>query len=152
LLRFDVTWINWRETMKDFGVNLTNGDNANVNRLIGKDSIDGKLPLEWDDQVVIAAGVQYEFIKQLWGRVGCNYGKNPVPEATVFPVFPAIVERHITAGLGYQYKFFAVNAAYEYAVPNAEKASADHKIASESDKSESTLGEHTAHLMTSFAF
>ncbi|NLH47558.1 MAG: hypothetical protein GX444_03030 [Myxococcales bacterium] len=152
LVGFDVTWINWSDTMENFDVTLKNGDNANINRLVGGKEIKDKMPLEWSDQYVVAVGVQYEFIKDLFGRVGYNYGKNPVPADTVFPIFPAIVEHHISGGLGYQYKFFGVNAAYEYAVPNTQKADDTHQIASEYAGSESTLGESTANLMLSFVF
>jgi len=88
-----------------------------------------------------------------FARTGYNYAENPVPDDTVFPVFPAIVEHHITLGGGYNVKqLFEVNAAYEYAVPNTQKAADEHLIAAEYNGSESTLGEHTAHMMFSFTF
>lgn len=152
LLAADVTWINWADTMKEFKVELTGGDNDNINTLIGDDSITSAIPLDWENQIVVAVGGQYEIVKNLWGRLGYNYGRNPVPDTTVFPVFPAIVEHHATLGVGYRHEFFEVNAAYEHAFANTQKAAADHDVASEYNDSESTLGESTAHLMLSFSF
>ncbi|MDP8222329.1 MAG: outer membrane protein transport protein [Candidatus Lernaella stagnicola] len=153
LMGVDVTWINWSATMEKFKMTLSNGDNDNINKMIGGDKVVAEIPLKWEDQLVFAFGTQYEFLPGAFARVGYNYGKNPVPDDTVFAVFPAIVEHHITLGGGYNVKdFFEVNAAYEYAVSNTQTASSDHQIAAEYDNSESTLGEHLAHVMFSFAF
>ena len=153
LIGLDVNWINWSATMDKFKMKMTNGDNKNINNMIGSDSVDAEIPLDWDDQIVVSVGGQYEFLKGAFARLGYNYGKNPVPETTVFPVFPAIVEHHVAVGGGYNVKdFFEVNAAYELAVANTQKAADDHEVANEYDGSESTLGEHTVHLMFSFDF
>ncbi len=152
LFGLDVTWINWADTMDEFKMTLTNSDNPNINRLIGDDEIEAALPLDWEDQIVVAVGGQYQIIPNLWGRLGYNFGKNPVPDDTVFPIFPAIVEHHATAGVGYRYKFFEVNAAYEQAFSKTMEAADNHKVGNEYDGSESTLGESTVHLMTSFMF
>jgi long-chain fatty acid transport protein len=153
LIGFDVSWIDWSETMKSFKMTMSNGDNSNINKMIGSDKVETEIPLNWKDQVVLAAGVQWEFVPGAFARTGYNYAENPVPDDTVFPVFPAIVEHHITLGGGYNVKqLFEVNAAYEYAVPNTQEATDDHLIATEYNGSESTLGEHTAHMMFSFTF
>lgn len=56
---------------------------------------------DWDDQIVAALGLSYRFNKALTGRVGYNYGKNPIPDEFVNYLWPAIVESHYTAGFGY---------------------------------------------------
>jgi len=152
LLGFDVTWIDWSDTMDEFKLKLTGGDNENINTLIGDDEITAALPLKWQDQIVMAFGLQYEFVDNLYGRLGYNYGRNPVPYTTVFPVFPAIVEHHLALGMGYEYKFFGINAAYEHAFANKQKASINSRVANEYNRSKSTLAEDTVHLMVSFQF
>jgi long-chain fatty acid transport protein len=82
---------------------------------------------DWDNQWVFNIGAQYRPMPKLALRVGYNYGENPVEEHDGWegflsaPVdvqgknvnrfqyevlriagFPAIVEHHITAGIGYQ--------------------------------------------------
>lgn len=56
---------------------------------------------DWDDQLVIAVGASYKLNQRITGRLGANYGKNPIPSQNMNFLWPAIVERHYTAGLGY---------------------------------------------------
>jgi long-chain fatty acid transport protein len=153
LLGVDVNWINWSATMKKFKMTMRNGTNDNINEMVGSEDVVAEIPLNWDDQVTVSVGGQYEFMPNTFGRLGYNYGKNPVPDDTVFPVFPAVVEHHITVGGGYIHNnFFSINAAYELALANTQEAADDHLVANEYDGSESTLGEHTVHVTASFDF
>ena len=56
---------------------------------------------DWDDQIVLALGLSYKFNDAFTGRVGYNYGKNPIPDEFVNYLWPAIVEGHYTVGFGY---------------------------------------------------
>ncbi len=153
LIGLDVNWINWSATMDKFKMTMKNGDNRNINNMIGSDKVVVEIPMDWDDQITISIGGQYEFIEDAFARLGFNYGKNPVPDDTVFPVFPAVVEYHFALGGGYNFQdFFEINMAWEHALANTQKAVTDHAIASEYDNSKSTLGEHTIHTMFSFMF
>jgi len=114
LLEGDVKWINW----------------ADAN---GYESFD------WRDQWVYSIGAQVKPISNLALRVGYNYARNPVKnhdgfsgrtntsiQGKIIPTyffetfrivgFPAIVEHHITCGLGYEFSpRFALNAGYMHA-------------------------------------
>jgi long-chain fatty acid transport protein len=71
---------------------------------------------DWNDQVVVALGLAYKFNDAFTGRVGYNYGKNPIPNQFVNYLWPAIVENHYTAGLGYAFnKQSELNFALSYA-------------------------------------
>jgi long-chain fatty acid transport protein len=49
-------------------------------------------------------------------RAGYSHASNPVPDATVHPLFPAIVKDHYTAGFGYQIgKNMTLDAALSHA-------------------------------------
>ena len=61
---------------------------------------------EWDDQTVVKLGVAHDVSNKLTVRGGLNLAKNPVPDAYLNPLFPAIVENHVTGGFTY-----AVNKA-----------------------------------------
>jgi long-chain fatty acid transport protein len=99
LAEFDVRWYNWADAK-------------------GYDDFD------WENQWVLALGVQYKPVAALALRAGFNYGKNPVNEHDGFnPMgstdvqgvavsnvnyeilrivgFPAIAEKHLTLGMGY---------------------------------------------------
>ena len=94
--------------------------------------------LDWDDQIVLAVGVQYKPTQNLALRIGYNYGENPVDDRTFngddtvkvqgkdvnaygFETlrvigFPAIVEHHVTVGFGYDLnKAVTLNFGYMHA-------------------------------------
>ena len=58
---------------------------------------------DWDDQIVLSLGLAYKFSDAFTGRVGYNYGKNPIPDQNVNYLWPAIVEEHYTVGFGYAF-------------------------------------------------
>jgi len=71
---------------------------------------------DWDNQIVASLGVAYKFSDALTGRVGYNYGKNPIPDANVNYLWPAIVESHYTVGFGYTFnKQSELNFALSFA-------------------------------------
>lgn len=56
---------------------------------------------DWQDQIVLAMGAAYKLGDRVTGRIGFNYGDNPIPTQNMNFLWPAIVDRHYTAGLGY---------------------------------------------------
>jgi long-chain fatty acid transport protein len=100
---------------------------------------DGYKDFDWKDQYVLSLGAQYKPIPKLSLRAGVNYGKNPVKKHNGFDAssmtfvqgnstptfgyeylrivgFPAIVETHLTFGIGYEFsEKFAVNLGYVHA-------------------------------------
>ena len=118
MLEADVKWLNWS-------------------------GADGYSDFDWDDQWVLALGAQYKATDKLVLRVGYNYGENPVKEHSNFtgttmttvqgksmPTyyyetfriigFPAIVEHHFTAGIGYKFTdAFSLDLGLMYAVENS---------------------------------
>lgn len=117
LIETDVKWLNWADAdgYEDFG---------------------------WKDQWVFNIGAQYKPTPKLALRAGYNYGKSPIREhswddskgfidvqgkqvpATFYEIlriagFPAIVEHHVTAGVGYQLtKTVSIDMAYMHAFKN----------------------------------
>ena len=124
LLETNAKWINWSdaEGFDDFG---------------------------WDDQYVFAVGAQWEAIDHLFFRVGYNYAESPVDENDgwdgAFGPFgpndsvdvqgkslpryyyesfrvvglPAVVEHHITAGIGYEFgESLKLDVSYVHAFEN----------------------------------
>ncbi len=92
MLAADVKRILWSDAMRDFRISFSSaGMDLNVT-----------MPQNWEDQTVLAVGVQYQARRDLALRFGINQSSNPVPDGTLNPLFPAIVERHYTAGIGYR--------------------------------------------------
>lgn len=118
LIEVDGKWINWSDAK-------------------------GYEDFDWDNQWVLAVGAQFKPTQKLALRVGYNYAKNPVQTHNGFDPtpgpgntvnvqgtsvntfeyeylrivgFPAIVQNHVTAGIGYEFSdAFAVNLGYMHA-------------------------------------
>ena len=150
LLEGDVRWLNWSDAQ-------------------GYDEFD------WDDQWVYALGAQYEVIPKLFLRAGVNYGSNPVKrhqnftgtttttvQGTTLPTyyyetfriigFPAIVETHLTAGIGYEFSpKFGIHAGYTHAFEKKIKESGT-SLAGTSASLESKLSEDSLELGLTWRF
>lgn len=93
LFAADYKRINWSEVMQAFRMTF-------IEPTLG--AMDVAMPQYWEDQHVIGLGVQYQYNDRLALRFGYNHASNPVPDTYLNPLFPAIVEHHITAGFGYR--------------------------------------------------
>ncbi len=152
LIETDVKWLNWADA-------------------------DGYDDFGWEDQWVFNIGAQYKPIPKLALRLGYNYGKNPVeehngwegaPPANTVNVqgkhvnryqyevlriagFPAIVEHHITAGIGYEIsKTVSLNLGYMHAFKN--KVEEDGTFAGYHASVDSTLYEDSIDLGLTWRF
>jgi long-chain fatty acid transport protein len=150
----DFEWLNWKKAFEKMELILNGGANPNINRMMGNEgSFSLDFPLEWKDSYIIHLGGEYDFAKFFTFRAGYTYGTNPVPEETVFPVFPAIVENHIMAGATLNVsKKVAVNLAYEMALNKKLTASDPSKIANEYDGSISELQTMLFHLSLTWKY
>ncbi len=91
LLVADIKVLKWSDVMKDFNLVFeTGGETADIT-----------FYQEWDDQNVVSLGGAYKVDSDLTVRFGANIASNPVPDDFVHPLFPAIIENHYTAGVGY---------------------------------------------------
>jgi long-chain fatty acid transport protein len=79
------------------------GDSMNTVTIFNNGQLVAPFQQDWDDQVVVALGLAYQFSDAFTGRVGYNHGKNPIPDEFVNFLWPAIVEDHYTAGFGYAF-------------------------------------------------
>lgn len=94
LLAADLKRLQWSDVMKDFRLRY---DSAGIGG-----SVSFALPQDWKDQTVTSLGVAWSATPALVLRAGLNLASNPIPDTLVHPLFPATVERHYTAGLGYR--------------------------------------------------
>lgn len=123
LVAGDVKRIGWSKVMKDFRMRY---DSAGMGG-----SVSFALPQNWDDQTVLSIGAAWS-MGPLTLRGGYNHASSPIPAAYVNPLFPATVENHYTAGLGYRFSASSeVNAALTLApkstVTNGQGVTVTHK-------------------------
>jgi long-chain fatty acid transport protein len=147
-LSADVEWVNWKSAFDKMSLTMSNGSNANVNRMLGNSgAFSMDFPMDWKDAMTFRVGGKYNVTSFFTLSAGYAYGSNPVPESTIFPVFPAIVENHATIGATLNIlPGVGISAAYEMAFNKSQKASTPSVIATEYSASTSQLSENIFHV------
>jgi long-chain fatty acid transport protein len=146
-LALDVEWVNWANAFDKMEIKLTNGTSANVNKMVGSKDFNIDFPLKWKNSFIVKIGGDYDITKQFTMRLGYAYGSNPVPEATVFPAFPAVVIHHVTIGGSYSLnEKITLSAAIESALNNKITASDPSEVQSEFNGSSSELSTILGHI------
>jgi long-chain fatty acid transport protein len=106
LIAADIKQIGWKDVMKNFTMVYSSA-------MMG--SVTMTMPQNWDDQTVIQLGMSYKVSDPMTLRIGYNHASNPIPNALMNPLFPAIVEDHYTFGIGYSLnKTQDVNFSLQY--------------------------------------
>lgn len=104
----DLKRIDWSSVMKDFRMTFESSQ--------GLGTMGFTMAQNWKDQTVLSLGGAFKVDDAWTVRAGFSHASNPVPDADVHPLFPAIVKNHYTAGFGYQIKKnMALNAAVSHA-------------------------------------
>lgn len=107
LLAMDVSHIDWSGVMDSVNI-VFKADNGAVADITMKQG--------WKDQTVVKLGVEHAISPRTKIRGGINLAKNPVPDEYLNPLFPAIIENHITAGFSHQFnKRSEVSASVSHA-------------------------------------
>ncbi len=150
----DVEWLNWADAFDKMTIKLSNGNNTNINKMLGNTgSFNLDFPMNWKNSVVVKFGGEYKVAKDATVRLGYAYGQNPVPESTIFPVFPAIIENHVTAGASVRVANpLTVHAAVEMGLNNSQNASNPSIIANEYNASTSELSTLLFHVAFTYNF
>lgn len=150
----DFEWLNWEKAFDKMTLKLNNGNNSNINTMLGNSGdFNLDFPLNWKNAVIIKLGGEYKASKTLAVRLGYAYGGNPVPESTIFPVFPAIVEQHVTVGCSYNVSDpLTIHSAIEMALNKSLTSSNPSLIANEYDGSTSELSTLIVHLSCTYTF
>lgn len=153
-LAADFEWLNWANAFDKMSLSLSNGANVNINKMMGNNgSFNIDFPMNWKNSVVIKLGGEFKANNDLTLRLGYSYGSNPVPESTIFPVFPAIVENHLMAGASYKVSApLTINAAFEMGLNKSLQASSPSLIANEYNGSTSQLATTLLHVSVSYNF
>jgi long-chain fatty acid transport protein len=106
----DIQWINWAGALKTVTVEGDSPDAAGAPATV-------EIPFifDWEDQMVYAVGASYAATEHDVLRAGFNFASNPIPDESVYPLFPATTESHVTVGYGRSFGRMLVDVAYEHA-------------------------------------
>lgn len=95
LLVGDIKQIGWKSVMDKFRMTYTSEGMGG--------SVSFAMDQQWKDQTVVSLGAQYSVDDALKLRAGANIADNPIPDAYLNALFPAIVKEHYTVGIGYTF-------------------------------------------------
>ncbi|GAB4341195.1 MAG: TonB-dependent receptor [Desulfobulbaceae bacterium] len=119
LIAGDIKWIDWSDAIDTVKVR-TRGGPAGVPAPVSPGSDALVFAMNWQDQWVFALGLEYIINERHTIRAGYNYGKSPVPDDSLSPLFPAIVEHHLTLGYRFSAGNWGVDLAFEHAFANSQ--------------------------------
>ncbi|MEY2772342.1 MAG: hypothetical protein RIQ38_2761 [Pseudomonadota bacterium] len=106
-IALDLKTIAWSSAMASFNMSFTP---------VGGAAMTFSMPQNWKDQTVTSVGASYRLNEAVVLRAGYSHASNPVPDATVNPLFPAIVKDHFMLGVGVNLnKSTALNMAVSHA-------------------------------------
>ncbi|MFA7268295.1 MAG: outer membrane protein transport protein [Sterolibacterium sp.] len=92
------------------------------------------------DQTAFRIGYEYPLSSDMILRTGWVHGKNTIPTQGIIPVFSAIVEDHLTFGLGYQAgRNFEFNLGVVHGLKNTETGAAVHAVSPDAANSQTDM-------------
>ena len=150
-LALQVDWVDWADAFHNLPLSFKNGTNPGVNAALGS-SFTESIPLDWQSEFVYRVGVEYNVTDSLTLRAGYCYGSSPVPDATLTPLNAAIMEHTFSAGIGYHWKQFEVDAAYQYYLPATQNIGQSGLLSGEYSNSSIQVSAHEFALSTTVHF
>lgn len=145
-------WIDWSGAFDDLHVKLRNGNNSDLNGVVGSDSMEDFVPLDWKDQLIVRVGGEFAATERVQLRAGYSYGRSPVPDGTLTPLTAVIMEHALTTGVGWQEGRWSVDFAYQWSLPNTQRVGTSELRSGEYDNSATRVGVHWFGLTTGVRF
>lgn len=108
----DVIWFDWSDAFDTVDVELTNPTNPAFNAL--GSPIRESLALRWKDSISVRLGMEQALSPCSVARCGYAYHPNQVPEGTLTPFIPAILEHAFSVGYGHKVGGGEVDLAYQF--------------------------------------
>ena len=111
----DVVWYDWSEAFRSIDLTLTNSSNPLFTELLGPTFHDS-IPLDWMDSVSVHVGWEWFYSENNVLRAGYVYNSKEIPNSTLTPLIPAILEHTFTIGHGTTfYDTWHLDVAYQFA-------------------------------------
>lgn len=150
-LAAQVDWIDWADAFQTLPVKLSDGNNATVNSVLGS-SFKDLVPLDWKNEFVYRVGLEFSATTNLALRLGYSFGGSPVPGSTLTPMTAAIMENTLSAGVGYHWRCYQFDLAYQYEFPATQSVGTSGLLAGEYSNSSTEVSLHTLALTIGMRF
>jgi len=145
-------WIDWKGAFASLPVTLTNGNNADINGLLGTNGIFDRVPLDWKSQYSFRGGVERFLTENISLRAGYAHANNPVPASTLTPLTAAIMTNQLAAGVGYRHGNLRFDLGYGIDPMTQENVGKTALLSGEYSNSKVAIGTQSLGLNTSFKF
>jgi long-chain fatty acid transport protein len=145
-------WIDWKRAFVDLPVKLTQGTNADINGVLGTNSISDSIPLQWRDQYVSRIGVERMVAENAVVRAGYVHANSPVPSSTLSPLTAVIMGNTLSTGFGYRHGRARFDAAYSLDLTAHRNVGQSVLKSGEYSNSRVSVGTQSVSLMTSIWF
>ena len=109
----EATWFGWRAAFDEVRLKLKNSDNPEFDALVGPRPKD-IFPLDWRDSVSVRLGYEHFLATNTIVRAGYVYSMNPIPDDTLTPILPGILEHNFTVGIGHNFGKAQLDFAYQF--------------------------------------
>jgi len=152
LLAVQADWVNWKDAFSSLPVSLTDGNNADINGLLGTNAIFDRVPLNWKDQYSFRGGVERLLTESISLRAGYAHSNNPVPASTLSPLTAAIMTNEISTGIGYRYGRWRFDLSYGIDPTTQENVGKTALLCGEYANSKVRIGMQSLGLNTGFQF
>ncbi|MCC6234353.1 MAG: TonB-dependent receptor [Verrucomicrobiales bacterium] len=124
-------WIDWSAAFDELRIDLTRGNNTDLNSFLGRDHATDVAPLDWNDQWVARLGVEWMPSDAWTMRAGYAYAQSAVPSSTLTPLTAAIFEHTVAAGVGYQRRAWSVDLAWQWNLPSRQDLTSERILSGE---------------------
>lgn len=145
-------WVNWKNSFATLPVTLTNGNNSDLNGLLGSNGLQDTVPLHWKDQFTFRAGVQRSIGENLTWSGGFAHSNNPVPSATLTPMTAAIMQNQLSTGLAFGKGPYRFNLGYALGLTAQSNVTTSQLLSGEYNNSQVRVGTQTLNFGTTFRF
>lgn len=137
----DVQWYQWASAFDEIQLNLSNGNNAGFNALLGGSSLEDTLPLNWENSYAFKLGYEHYREKSTF-QAGYIYNKNPVPSDTLTPLIPGILEHALSLGYDHRGQRWILSTAYQYSFGPKQSVGTSKIIGGDFDDSSMEVNAH----------
>ncbi len=145
-------WIDWKGAFASLPVTLTNGNNADINGLLGTNGIFDRVPLDWKNQYTFRGGVERFLTENISIRGGYAHSNNPVPASTLSPLTAAIMTNQLSTGIGYRHGHWRFDLGYGIDPTTQEDVGKTALLGGEYGNSKVSIRMQSLGLNTSFTF